>query len=49
MSTLKVQNLTKTFELSDQEKRIQDTKAKSKVAVGNISFEIHSEVHYHLV
>jgi sodium transport system ATP-binding protein len=42
MPVLKVKNLTKKFEISDQERKTLGTKEKYKVAVDNISFEIHS-------
>lgn len=42
MSTLKVKNLTKTFEISEQEKKQLGTKDKKKIAVNDVSFEIHS-------
>lgn len=40
MNILRVQNLTKHFELSQQEQKKLDTDMKYKVAVDNISFEI---------
>lgn len=42
MDTLRVVNLTKQFEVSDQERKLLGTNIKHKTAVDNISFEIYS-------